>query len=121
MKSAATTAIYGARAAGGVLIITTKHGNGFIDDGKASPGNISPQGYYKAREFYSPQYDRSKTLEMPDLRTTIFWKPIIQTDKTGNVSLEYFNADSKGTYRVVIEGIDYDGNLGRQVYRYKVE
>lgn len=33
----------------------------------------------------------------------------------------FFNAGSKGTYRVVIEGIDGDGNLGRQVYRYKVE
>jgi uncharacterized protein YfaS (alpha-2-macroglobulin family) len=56
-----------------------------------------------------------------DLRSTIYWQPDIITDKEGKASFEYFNADGKGTYRVVIEGIDADGNLGRQVYRYQVE
>ncbi len=113
LESSATTGIYGVRASGGVLIVTTKHGNGFIDDNKFAGGNISPQGYYKAREFYSPRYDRTVTTQIPDLRTTVYWNPIIQTDKDGNASFEYFNADSKGPYRVVIEDIDYEGNLGR--------
>jgi uncharacterized protein YfaS (alpha-2-macroglobulin family) len=89
-----------------------------------APGVITytPKGYYKAREFYSPQYDNPKTNQkMADLRSTIYWNPNIITDKDGKASFEYFNADSKGTYRVVVEGIDADGNLGRQVYRYKVE
>jgi hypothetical protein len=34
---------------------------------------------------------------------------------------EYFNNDTKGSYRVVVEGIDDNGNLGRQIFRYKVE
>ncbi|MCO5945870.1 hypothetical protein [Mucilaginibacter flavidus] len=58
---------------------------------------------------------------MADLRSTIYWNPNIITDKDGKASFEYFNADGKGTYRVVVEGIDADGNLGRQVLRYKVE
>jgi len=43
------------------------------------------------------------------------------TDKDGKASFNYFNVDGKGTYRIIVEGIDEDGNLGRQVYRYEVK
>jgi uncharacterized protein YfaS (alpha-2-macroglobulin family) len=56
-----------------------------------------------------------------DRRSTIYWNPNIFTDKTGNASFEFFNGDGTGTYRAVIEGIDKDGNIGRYVYRYKVQ
>lgn len=123
LRSIAYTSIYGGRAGGGVIIITTKRGGGSYVQ-RYSPGIISynPKGYYKANVFYSPQYDDPKTnTQIPDLRSTIYWKPNIITNNNGKASVEYFNADSKGTYRVVIEGIDSDGNLGRQVYHYKVE
>jgi len=41
--------------------------------------------------------------------------PNIATDKAGKGSFEYFNARTRVTYKVVIEGIDANGNLGRQV------
>ncbi|MCR8561017.1 carboxypeptidase regulatory-like domain-containing protein [Mucilaginibacter sp. BJC16-A38] len=116
-------AIYGSRAAGGVLIITTKRGKNRKYE-RYTPGvkTYTVNGFYKAREFYSPQYDNPKTNQkMADLRSTIYWNPNVVTDKDGKASFSFFNADGKGTYRVVIEGIDADGNLGRQVYRYKVE
>jgi hypothetical protein len=43
------------------------------------------------------------------------------TDKDGNASFDYYNADGTGSYRIVVEGIDDKGNIGRQVYRYKIE
>jgi len=117
-------AIYGSRAAGGVIIITTKRAKKTKNYYRYAPGVVTymPKGFYKAREFYSPQYDNPHTNQkMADLRSTIYWNPNIITDKDGKASFEYFNADGKGTYRVVVEGIDADGNLGRQVFRYKVE
>ncbi|ASU36002.1 carboxypeptidase regulatory-like domain-containing protein [Mucilaginibacter xinganensis] len=117
-------AIYGSRMAGGGLIITTKTGRKTNNYYRYAPGVVTymPKGFYKAREFYSPQYDNPKTNQkITGLRSTIYWNPNIITDKDGKASFSYFNADGKGTYRVVIEGIDADGNLGRQVYRYKVE
>jgi len=117
-------AIYGSRMASGGLIITTKRATKQKEYYRYAPGVITymPKGFYKAREFYSPQYDNPHTNQkMADLRSTIYWNPDIITDKDGKASFSYFNADSKGTYRVVIEGIDADGNLGRQVLRYKVE
>ena len=34
---------------------------------------------------------------------------------------EYLIADGKGNYRVVVEGIDKNGNVGRSVMRYVVK
>jgi len=108
------------------LIVTLKRG--ITDDdmtyAEDMPGykKFSAKGFYKVREFYSPPYDTPKTnKEIADLRTTIYWNPMLQTDKDGNASFEYFNAGSKGNYKVIVEGIDDDGNIGRFVYRYKVE
>jgi len=117
-------AIYGSRMASGGLIITTKRATKPKEYYRYAPGVITymPKGFYKAREFYSPQYDNPHTNQkMADLRSTIYWNPNIITDKDGKASFSYFNADGKGTYRLVIEGIDADGNLGRGVLRYKVE
>jgi len=115
---------YGADGSGGVLVITTKQGKGIEPKNIASTGvlPIAPKGFYIAREFYSPKYDQANlTNNRPDLRSTIFWKPELVTDKDGKASFEYYNADGKGSYRIVVEGIDEKGNIGRQVYRYKVE
>jgi hypothetical protein len=91
-----------------------------------NPGiaNIQPKGFNKVRQFYAPRYDKPDDIaaKLPDPRTTtIFWDPYVNTDMTGRTTLDFFNADGPGNYRVVIEGISADGELGRQVYRYKVE
>ncbi|HTE00180.1 MAG TPA: Ig-like domain-containing protein [Mucilaginibacter sp.] len=81
-----------------------------------------PGGYNTTREFYSPRYDNpSSSTVGVDRRSTIYWNPNVITDKTGNTALEFFNADGTGSYRAIIEGIDKDGNIGRYVYRYKVQ
>lgn len=83
--------------------------------------NLTPKGYDIAREFYMPKYDVPKPIGM-DLRSTIYWNPRVVTEKaTGATSVEFYNADGKGSYRAVIEGWDKDGNIGRFIYRYKVQ
>jgi hypothetical protein len=79
------------------------------------------RGYYKVPEFYSPRYDNPNTPRKYDPRTTIYWEPGIVTDKDGKAGFEYFSSGNKGAYRVVVEGIDINGNLGRQVFFYKVD
>jgi hypothetical protein len=118
------TSMYGFSGSGGVLVITTKKPEEVEVYNSSDRGAIRVyvMGFYKAREFYSPKYEAANTLTMgQDLRTTVFWKPDIITDKDGNATFNFYNADLKGTYRVVVEGIDENGNLGRQVYRYKVQ
>ncbi|MCJ8212092.1 TonB-dependent receptor plug domain-containing protein [Mucilaginibacter sp. RS28] len=125
LRSAGYTSIYGMRGGGGVLVITTKRGGEYSSTARVyAPGIITytPKGYYQARTFYSPQYDDPKVNRtLADLRTTIFWKPNIVTDKDGKASIEFYNAGSPGTYRVIVEGIDGDGHIGHQTFRYKVQ
>ncbi|HEY0668467.1 MAG TPA: TonB-dependent receptor plug domain-containing protein [Sphingobacteriaceae bacterium] len=123
LKSIGNTAIYGLRGGGGVLIITTKSGKRNLSASSYSPGIISysPKGLYKVREFYAPNYDDpAVNTRMPDLRTTIYWNPHVVTDAEGKAHVEYFNADGPGNYKVVVEGINVNGKIGRSVYRYKV-
>jgi hypothetical protein len=104
---------------GGAIMIYSQS-----NDGSRQPdiANYTPGGLYKAREFYAPKYDNPSEKSIPnDLRTTVYWNPNIITGKDGKASLHYFNADTKGTYKVTIEGMDIDGNLYRQVQRYTVE
>lgn len=89
------------------------------------PTNVltfSPKGYSVERQFYAPKYSGPRnTLQREDYRSTIYWNPNIITDKDGKSSFEYFNGDVKGTYRLVIEGIDDSGNIGRSVFRYQLK
>lgn len=118
----ASASIYGLDGGNGVLVVTTRHGGQDPEDIKAVgilPVNV--KGFYKAREFYSPKYiHQDSVFNRADLRSTIYWNPELRTEKNGVASFNYYNADGTGSYRVVIEGIDENGNLGRQVYRYKV-
>jgi hypothetical protein len=84
--------------------------------------NISPKGFNKVREFYSPKYDKQgDAMKLPDLRTTVYWNPRVQTDESGKTSFDFYNADGPGTYKIIVEGINAAGELGRQVFKYKVE
>ena len=114
---------FGALGGGGVLYITSMKGSnrGVSKNMAVGTLQVNAHGYYKAREFYSPRYKDNLNNTRPDSRATIYWNPELVTDKDGNVSFEFYNADGKGIYRVVVEGIDNAGNIGRQVYTYKVE
>ncbi|MBC6109138.1 Ig-like domain-containing protein [Pedobacter sp. CCM 8938] len=82
---------------------------------------FSPQGYSKEKQFYSPKYDAPASMNRNDLRTTIYWNPKVVTDATGNSSFEFYNADGRGQYKVIVEGIDASGNVGRSIFRYTVK
>ena len=106
---------------GAAMLVTTRRGPPKWPVVKYAPGVITykPKGYYNAREFYSPMYNMAPS-DKPDLRTTVFWAPNLAPDETGKVKFDYFNTDQTGNYRMVIEGIDGNGNLARKTYTYKV-
>ncbi|MBE9586146.1 carboxypeptidase regulatory-like domain-containing protein [Mucilaginibacter sp. JRF] len=87
-----------------------------------SVAKLSPKGYNVAKSFYSPKYLPGNKSFGADLRSTIYWNPRVQTDKaTGKTFVEFYTADSPGNYKVVVEGTDNNGRLGRAVYRFKVQ
>ena len=120
LRTPGNTAIYGGLGAFGVLLINSRQG-GSRAVTSHNITNISTKGFTTGREFYTPRYDQLQTSDLPDLRSTIYWNPAVKTSTEGKAKFEFFNADDKGTYKVVIEGINAAGELARQVYRYKVE
>jgi len=125
LNSSSYLNVYGTAASGGLLVITTKVGSANTNDAiayKSVPGVIYTKfnGFYKAKEFYTPKYT-VENISKTDNRTAVYWNPNITTDNTGQIPIEYFNSDVKGTYRAVVEGIDNEGNIGRFVYRYRVQ
>ena len=122
LRSPNYTAVYGIRGSNGVILINTRRGGSRAPKYNPSIVNIAPRGFNKAREFYTPRYDRAGAVRNePDLRSTIYWNPNVKTYATGKSSFNYFNADGPGNYKVIVEGINEHGELGRAVYRYEVE
>ncbi|MFB9843241.1 carboxypeptidase-like regulatory domain-containing protein [Mucilaginibacter ginsenosidivorans] len=125
LRSGFATNIYGRSiSGGGALVITTKRGTEWATDlyniPPAGVVTLKYKGFHKTKAFYQPKY-APKADSPGSARSTIYWNPNMLTDKDGKASLDYFTPDVKGTYRVVIEGIDDDGNLARQVYRYEIK
>jgi alpha-2-macroglobulin-like protein len=129
LKDAEAAVLYGSRAANGVIIIDYKKmRNEKLNFKFASkyyyasqPIYTAGNGYTVARKFYVPQYTTTVTDERTDFRETIYWNPVVQTDKNGTASMEFYNSDASTTFRAIAEGVAYNGKLGRAEYTYAVQ
>ncbi len=66
--------------------------------------------FSKGRAFYAPKYATSSTTqERSDFRPTIYWNPEVQTDKSGNASVEFYASDAITNFRATLEGISGAG------------
>ena len=98
----------------GAVVITTKIG-GYKGDVSRSPSidEIIPLGYQQAAHFYAPTYETPEQSEssLPDLRTTIFWKPNVQFTEQGEAVIDFYSADTPTVYQVRGEGVSDNGKL----------
>ena len=123
LKDAASASLYGGRASGGVIALYTRQGNEAMQE--VEPGKYiiihRAQGYSKVREFYSPAYDgKTPASREPDLRTTLYWNPSVQTDATGKATVSFYAADRNTTYRAIMEGISDAGKPGKGMMTFGV-
>ena len=122
ITSIQNTVAYGPEGYWGVILITTKR----VDEEENIPttniAKIQKNGYALVKEFYMPNYDNPKiNKEILDLRSTIYWNPNINTAVNGKGNFNFFTASTPGKYRIVVEGMDIYGNLGRKIYTYTVQ
>ncbi|TVR18804.1 MAG: carboxypeptidase regulatory-like domain-containing protein [Balneolaceae bacterium] len=101
---------FGARGAGGVLVIRTREGTGV--PGREPQGLITAfvQGFQPPSEFYSPRYGITvpRDFEQPDNRITLHWDGEIDISESGE-TVRFWSGDVPSTYRVVLEGITDNG------------
>ena len=113
----AETSLYGSRGSNGVIVVYTKSGG--IEKQETSAFHIQeflPLGYQKPAEFYAPRYDtpEKRDANVSDLRTTIHWQPVVQTDSTGIASFEFYTTDEITSYTILMEGLADNGKIIRQ-------
>jgi len=111
------TAIYGSYGGNGLIIITSKSGADAMRSNYTPKGiaTVQPKGFHIQKTFYKPKYEpNSETTLNQDLRTTIHWEPNIVTDENGKASFDFYTSDEAGKYLITIEGLDFNGRLGRQ-------
>lgn len=82
--------------------------------------DLYPLGYVKIRSFYAPKYDTAASKNTADYRSTIYWNPDVLIDGAGERTFDFYNGDGNGRYKVVVEGMDRVGRIGRKVYYYNV-
>jgi hypothetical protein len=65
------------------------------------------------RIFISPDYsnESSRLNRKPDFRSVLYWNPFIETDNTGNATLEFYTSDLEGEYVVVVNAIARNGQI----------
>ena len=111
----ADAAILGSRGSAGAIVITLKDGKDL--PAKPTQGIITctPLGYSDSVEFYAPAYDtpEKKNTQRSDLRSTIYWNPLLQLDEEGKATIEYYTPDSTAPEDIIIEGVDKNGKVCR--------
>ena len=129
LKNASALAIYGSQAANGVIVIESKkYRSERISIRLSRALNYSVQqvrldgaSFTAVRRFYAPKYTEVDVDDKQDFRPTIYWNPVVQTDREGKAELTYCNSDASTTFRIVAEGIGYQGLVGRNEKTYSVK
>ena len=119
LKSAINTAMFGLRGSNGVISIHTKMGrsSNYNTSSPLHTKAIIPLGYQQPVAFYAPKYEveAQRNTLTPDIRTTIHWQPVVEIDKAGMASFEFYTADDATSYTVTIEGLSHGGTIIRHV------
>jgi TonB-dependent SusC/RagA subfamily outer membrane receptor len=126
LKDAEAVALYGSQASFGVIIIELKNyrnarwrrdfNTGYNYMSRLITATGTP--FAVPKRFYVPKYASVVTEERTDFRETIYWNPVVQTDKNGRAEVEYYNSDAATTFRAIAEGIAWNGKLGRAEVTY---
>jgi len=63
--------------------------------------------------FTAPDYTAfdKQLSRVPDFRNTLYWNPLVKTDKSGKASIEFWTCDIKSNYVICIQGVTSDGRI----------
>ncbi len=82
--------------------------------------NTNLTGYYTARDFYSPNYSTAASPNK-DLRTTIFWSPLIKTNEKGEAQVSFYNGDNPTRINIKTDGVTDKGTALSAKATYTVQ
>lgn len=95
----------------GIIAIYTKPNKGNRIKEVVQSIKKEVEGFYTARVFYSPDPEKPNPEldKIAAVRNTIYWNPYVHPDKTGNVTVNYYNTKVETKIKVALEGITGSG------------
>ena len=83
---------------------------------------VDYQGLSLIRQFEEIKYSKQVTNKsrLPDLRSLLFWKPLLELKKGNETTLSFYTSDLVGDFVMVLKGIDENGNLVNQTHSFSV-
>lgn len=117
IKDPADLASYGYNGSNGIIFIHLKRGEtlAYSKEPEANQAIIQPLGFCKPLPFPEPNYFKSEIMlsGVPDVRSTLYWKPNVVCDSNGNATVRFFMGDGQGPCTLTIEGVGPDGKIIR--------
>ncbi len=106
-----STYIYGPISFSGIVSFSTYKGN---MQGFNLPASVVAEefdGVQYERRFFIPDYDQpdEDTQRKPDMRSLLYWNPLLETGPDGTASASFYTSDRTGTFIIRIEGFTPDG------------
>ncbi|WP_431244781.1 TonB-dependent receptor plug domain-containing protein [Flavobacterium sp. P21] len=121
LKDASASATYGTAGVYGVILVTTKskandpqivfgktHYYTFQDVVKGDSKYVN-----EADSFYAPKYKTLIAEEKTDFRNCIYWNAVVHTNNKGEANFEFYNSDDSTSFKIMAEGISYNGDVGK--------
>lgn len=101
---------FGSRAAGGVITVRTRRGDGGSAANQRGYITARVQGYYPPTQFYSPRYGITvpRDIEQEDTRITLHWDDDVDVPANGR-TIRFWTNDIPSTYRIVVQGMTING------------
>lgn len=130
LKDAAATSVYGNRGVNGVVVINSRNGRNSNIELDITPKtyfavkhipNDSLVQYDYSRKFSYPVYESTNTAYRHDYRETLYWNPVVETDKNGKAQIEFYQSDANSAFRIMTEGISAAGLIGRDETTYAAQ
>ena len=101
---------YGPLMLSGIISLQTTEGNlrGFKVVDEVVEHSYTP--VQPSKEYHQPSYPSPENDRIPDYRTVLYWEPIAEVNESRSIESSFFTSDVPGTYEVVVEGFDEQGN-----------
>jgi hypothetical protein len=90
----------------GIVIIQTKEGS--LREPLDDPAKII-EGLSRPLPFITRNYSDDKETRWPDFRTTIYWQPLVRTDRNGKALVEFYFSDDVGPVTIRVDGMATGG------------
>ena len=115
--------VHGPALYNGIVSFTTYQGDlgGIVPDANVLVQQY--EGVQRQREFYAPRYETpaEKQSRLPDLRNLLYWQPELPLTGANAQAISFYTGDQAGRYRVVVQGLNTDGQAGSTSFTLEVK